>query len=48
MKSVRGTVFKFMAVSEQQICVDEKKIVEEDTKGRETERDRKRANSTPM
>jgi len=37
-----------MAVSEQQICVDEKKIVKEDTKGGEKERDRKRANSTPM
>ena len=47
MKSVRG-LFKFIAVSEQQICVDEKKIVKEDTEGGETERDRKRANSTPM
>jgi len=47
VKSVRE-LFKFMTVSEQQICVDEKKIVKEDTKGGETERDRKRANSTPM
>jgi len=33
-----------MAVSEKQICVDEKKIVKEDTEGEEKERDRKRAN----